>query len=774
MKPRSSYLRLGLAGAVVGAWLCFALVPDARATGRSAKVQAHCVGEIALTSERVYPDPFKGVTVDAVVTAPDGRQLRVPAFWAGNRQWRFRYSSGALGRHVYRTECSDPVNAQLHGVQGTIEVVPYRGNNPLYRHGPIQVAKDQRHFESADGTPFFWLGDTWWKGLSERLPWKGFQQLTADRKAKGFTVVQIVAGPLPDEPPFDARWANEGGMPYEKDYAQVNPAYFDYADRRLRYLIDAGITPAIVGGWGWHMPSVGVEKFNRHWRYLVARYAAYPVIWIIGGEAEGRQWTEVGRFLRQTDPYHRVATFHPYGSARRGVTDETVIDFDMLQTGHNDWGAAANTIAKVTAAYSKTPPMPVLIGEVDYEGHMMANRQDVQRYLFWSCLLNGAAGHTYGAGGIWQMNSATVRGAEYEFTPWYEAMRLPGATQLGQSKKLLEAYPWWRFTPHPEWVEPHGTTLSEPHEAWYNDKKEWEKRAGKYDLPYAAGIPGEVRFVFIPGNHFYAWQAPTVVHLESNVVYHAFFYDPVWSKQYDLGMLARPATESPFVTDSFADGEDPGWKDYGTPTERKEGHLLGKKGMLTVLEKIEETDAIASVNANGDAEAGILLRFQDADNYLVGLYSPSLKAIYFHNRTNGAWGPMLGKVAVPEVGPRIHLAAAVCGNLAALTLTDGKTTYATPNVVISRISTGKIGLWLYKVGDHQQYDHFELSRLQFKPPPSCGTLLRLVLRNNPGILEEQVVPPASMVIGDAYTPPRLPVPQDWVLVLERAPTPGTQ
>ena len=128
-------------------------------------------------------------------------------------------------------------------------------------------------------------------------------------------------------------------MPYAKDYAQVNPAYFDYADRRIQHLIDAGLTPAIVGGWGWHMPTVGVEKLSRHWRYLVARYAAYPVIWIIGGEAGGPQWTEVGRSLRQTDPFHRVATFHPYSSARRVTTDGGVIDFDMLQTGHNDWGA---------------------------------------------------------------------------------------------------------------------------------------------------------------------------------------------------------------------------------------------------------------------------------------------------------------------------------------------------------------------------------------------------------------------------------------------------
>ena len=77
-------------------------------------------------------------------------------------------------------------------------------------------------------------------------------------------------------------------MPYEKDYARVNPAYFDYADRRIEHLVEAGIVPAIVGGWGWHMPAVGVEKMNRHWRYLIARYGAYPVVWIIGGEAAGR------------------------------------------------------------------------------------------------------------------------------------------------------------------------------------------------------------------------------------------------------------------------------------------------------------------------------------------------------------------------------------------------------------------------------------------------------------------------------------------------------
>jgi len=115
--------------------------------------------------------------VMSIITNPDGRQLKVPVFWAGGRQWRFRYASGSTGSHTYRTECSDAENQGLHGIEGKIEVVAYRGDNPLYRHGPVRVSENERHFKHADGTPFFWLGDTWWKNLCKRMTWQGFQEL---------------------------------------------------------------------------------------------------------------------------------------------------------------------------------------------------------------------------------------------------------------------------------------------------------------------------------------------------------------------------------------------------------------------------------------------------------------------------------------------------------------------------------------------------------------------------------------------------------------------
>jgi len=756
------------------AWLCAALVLACCSSAQAVTVKANCVVEVRLATKKLYADPFNEVELDALVTQPDGKQLRIPAFWDGGSRWCFRFSSGSVGKHVYRTECSDRTNPDLHGVEGEIEVAAYDGGNPLYQHGSIRVAGDRRHFEHADGTPFFWLGDTWWKGLCKRIPWEGFRRLTADRKAKGFTVVQIVAGPYPDEPPFDPRWANEGGMPYENDYARVNPAYFHYADRRIEHLIDQGIVPAIVGGWGWHMPSIGVEKMKKHWRYLIARYGAYPVIWIVGGEAGGPEWTNVARYVRSADPYGRPATAHPHTSGRQSLTDDTVLDFDMLQTGHGDWAnsygswskAAANTVSKVTSHYSKTPAMPVLVGEVCYEGHMMTNGPEVQRQMFWSSILSGAAGHTYGAGGIWQMNSETVRGAEYELTAWFEAMKLPGSAQLGLAKRLLEEYPWWRFEPHPDWVEPHSTALSEPHDQWYDDNQQFAARGGRWDLPYAAGIPGEVRFVYIPG-HYYDWSSPTIKRLEPDATYHAYYWDPATAKRYDLGTIVRPSAQPAFFSDDFENGDASAWKDYGTASRRQGGRLVGRKGMVTVIEKVDEVDLTAAATARSDAEAGIVLRFHNPDSYLVGVYSPLLKAIFIHDRKNAEYGPQLGMVSVPEIGPDIRLTMSAWGNYAALAVTDGKNTYCTPSVKVGNTTPGKAGVWLFQVGERQQFDNFGLSRLTLAPIKSKARGLPLVLNENPGILPAVEVPEISLLTGDDYTPPRLPAPQDWVLVLER-------
>ncbi len=498
----------------------------------------HCPMEWSFTSTKQYRNPFSDVDVDVIVRDPDGVELRMPAFWSGLSTWRVRYAAAKPGTHTWRTVATDATNSGLHGQRGTIEAVAYSGSNPLYRHGPLRVASNRRHFEHADGTPFFWLGDTWWMGLVKRLRWPDdFQLLAADRRQKGFTVVQIVAGLYPDMPERDPRGANEAGFPYDESYSQVNPAYFDMADLRIRHLVDSELVPCIVGCWGYYLPILGIEKMKRHWRYLVARWGACPAVWCLAGEGsmpyylskspqrdaamQKTGWTEIAKYVRSVSAYRNPITIHPSSSARVTVDDPSVLDLDMLQTGHSDRESIPNTVKQMTGSYAAAPMMPVVNGEVCYEGIQEASRQEVQRFMFWACMLNGAAGHTYGANGIWQVNTpkepfgASPHGRSWGDTPWQTAYRLPGSAQLGMAKSLLTKYEWWRMEPHPEWIEPR-----------------WSEQ--NYMQPYGAGIPGELRVFYFPRtgsvNH-------KVEQLERGVRYRAYWWNPVSGKETDLGTV---------------------------------------------------------------------------------------------------------------------------------------------------------------------------------------------------------------------------------------------
>lgn len=505
----------------------------------------NCVTEWSYTSGKVYADPFNEVELDVVFTDPDGEEQRVPAFWSGGSAWRVRYSSPKVGTHQYRAICSDPANPDLNGNKGIVEVTPYEGDNPLFKHGPLRVSEDGRYLRHLDGAPFFWLADTWWMGLCKRLGWPGdFQVLTADRVAKGFTVIQIVAGLYPDMAPFDERGANEAGFPWETDYSRINPAYFDMADLRVNWLVASGLTPCIVGSWGWFLDFAGVEAMKKHWRNLIARYGAYPVVWCLAGEilmpyylaltlrdwdSEERQqyharmkaeWSEVARYLRSIDLYHRPATVHPSypGGPRDMVDDEALIDLDMLHTGHYDRRSLSVTVEQVVESCARTSRKPVIDGEVCYEGIGEACRQEVQRLVFWACILSGACGHTYAANGVWQVNTRQApigpspHGSAWGNIPWEDAYQLPGSAHLGVCKSLLMRYPWWQFQPHPEWADPHWTQED-------------------YLLPYAAGVPRQVRLIFLPG----FVTLSTVKRLEPGITYRAFYFDPKDGKEYPLG-----------------------------------------------------------------------------------------------------------------------------------------------------------------------------------------------------------------------------------------------
>jgi len=376
--------------------------------------------EFSLTPQEPYRDIFNEIEVDVVFEGQNEKKWKVPAFWAGGNVFRVRFAAPEPGSYTWQSICTNMKDKGLHGQTGELELVDSSDIPELYRLGRLRVANTKRTLEHQDGTPFFWLGDTWWFGLVRRFRWPDdFRQLAADRVAKGFNLIQIVAGPLPDidliDNPWDMQQANEGGLPWERDWSRINPAYYDMADLRIAYLVECGLMPCIVSMWGFFLPVMGVAKVKQHWRNLVARYGAYPVVWCLAGEfqhvpysvvyrgdREEREkyrkiqtegWTELARYLREIDPYHNLITAHPAtkeGGGRAVMADLNVLDVDMVQTGHlTSHQALCSRFETIRKAIETEPRIPVVEGEPCYEGIKGVGYEDIQRFFFWTNMTSG-------------------------------------------------------------------------------------------------------------------------------------------------------------------------------------------------------------------------------------------------------------------------------------------------------------------------------------------------------------------------------------------------
>ena len=209
-------------------------------------------------------------------------------------------------------------------------------------------------------------------GLCRRLRWPDdVRELAADRVAKGFNVIHLVAGLYPDMDPFDERGAGDGGFPWAEDFSTVNPDYFDAADLRIAHLVRSGLVPCVVGFWGYFLDVAGADVLKAHWRYLIARWGAYPVAWCVAGEAlmpfytseANREmkrrifrgepwlpadrraiWSDMSRYIKETDGHGRLLTIHPTRFGTDQVDDPSTMDLHWLQTGHNGYPATVQAV----------------------------------------------------------------------------------------------------------------------------------------------------------------------------------------------------------------------------------------------------------------------------------------------------------------------------------------------------------------------------------------------------------------------------------------------
>jgi hypothetical protein len=145
---------------------------------------------------------------------------------------------------------------------------------------------------------------------------------------------------------------------------------------------------------------------------------------------------------------------------RVALPDEFVrkVDFYMYQSGHGAEQRTPYELAEQGQAYAVK--RPVVNGEPCYEGHgkgrtLTRFRAFDVRKATWQSLLAGAkVGVAYGGHGVWSCHSTGMGfvNPTWKFLPydWDDALRLPGAWDVGLARWLWEHYGLWDVQPAQE------------------------------------------------------------------------------------------------------------------------------------------------------------------------------------------------------------------------------------------------------------------------------------------------------------------------------------
>ena len=140
------------------------------------------------------------VVFDAKFTNRETKtSLTIPGFWYGGKTFTVRFAPTEYGIWDFETVCG--TDASLDGKTGTVAANAYKGELAIYRRGFV-TTNGTKHFVYADGTPFFYLGDTHWNMYDEEYDKGGlsagrtgakshFKYIVDKRVEQGFTVLFV-------------------------------------------------------------------------------------------------------------------------------------------------------------------------------------------------------------------------------------------------------------------------------------------------------------------------------------------------------------------------------------------------------------------------------------------------------------------------------------------------------------------------------------------------------------------------------------------------------
>lgn len=317
-----------------------------------------------------------------------------------------------------------------------------KGEHRFAEHGPVQVARDNQHFEHADRTPFLWLGDAAWNaaGRATASDWREYLQVRAAQK---FNVVQ---------------WKLPAAAFNGREGLSVNLELFRQLEAKLETANAAGLLNAIAPLW-----EIGANAANNLpedqavalLRYCLARWDADHVAWIVAFESDNTgvqavRWQRIGRAVFNTvshapvvllpgesnwvlDRFRQERWVDALGIQTTQVTDEDSLPWLL------------NGPLSLERKKSPAKPLITLAPAAETARADLATTGLARRLLWWNLLLNTPAGVSCSAQNIAEW--ATNPGSRTFAQPWYQATSLPGAAAIAPLSDCFATKDFWRLQP---------------------------------------------------------------------------------------------------------------------------------------------------------------------------------------------------------------------------------------------------------------------------------------------------------------------------------------
>ena len=409
--------------------------------------------DFAFASHCEYENPF-AVPFRAIVHTPSSGAFVVDGFYDGDSVWKLRIAPWEPGIWSFRTESNDP---NLNGREATFRCV--ENANPAI-HGGLKIDSEHpRHFIWEDGRRYFLLGyecDWLWaldltpNGTSpdgiptvdrflDQLAANGFNHVIMNAYAHDCGWQEGTTGTDDYGPPPLYAW---GGTNESPDHSRFNLAYWQHYDQIMDALMRRGIVAHIMikvynKMVNWPEPSSDLD--DRFFRWLIARYAAYPnTVWDFSKESNNEPDLAYKldriRLIRRYDPYGRLITTHDDEHEYMNGSYDDVLDFHSDQH-HQDWHA--ETLRKRSAR--KWPIVNVELGYEhgpkgldDFTYGVVQAPEEVVRRAWEVCMAGGYA--TY----------------YYTYTAW-DVIRPddvpPGYAYFRNLATFFAETNWWRMKP---------------------------------------------------------------------------------------------------------------------------------------------------------------------------------------------------------------------------------------------------------------------------------------------------------------------------------------